>query len=231
MPASEGFREPAGGGICGLVGSWRLRWPRIGLIGSQAAAQPWGDRGADRGAPLTAGAWASPEATRGPETRAPGHVGTWPRPAPPPPAPSAAQLGRSRGPERPAPTAGRRRAQRRRLRTGPLFYALRSRDGKSGRRRRLPGPGRALRAGAGLWVLGAQGFCGGGSGGVPRSQRPAPGTPSPEAGRPGSCLSFAPLRALPILTWVRRGRELRTPETAGLKSGSQAKPPAWSWRT
>lgn len=101
MPASEGFREPAGGGICGLVGSWRLRWPRIGLIGSQAAAQPWGDRGADRGAPLTAGAWASPEATRGPETRAPGHVGTWPRPAPPPPAPSAAQLGWSWGPERP----------------------------------------------------------------------------------------------------------------------------------
>ncbi|XP_044895919.1 basic proline-rich protein-like [Felis catus] len=108
-----------------------------------------------------------------------------PRPAPPPPALSAAQLGPSWGPERPPPTAGRRRAPRRRLRSGPLSAALRSRDGKSGRRRRLPRPGSALLAGAGLWVLGAQGSCGGGAGGVPRSQGPARETPSPEAARPG----------------------------------------------
>ncbi|XP_043452053.1 translation initiation factor IF-2-like [Prionailurus bengalensis] len=108
-----------------------------------------------------------------------------PRPAPPPPAPSAAQLGRSWGPERPPPTAGRRRAPRRCLRSGPLSAALRSRDGKSGSRRRLPRPGSALLAGAGLWVLGAQGSCGGGAGGVPRYLGPARETPSPEAARPG----------------------------------------------
>ncbi|XP_053766102.1 translation initiation factor IF-2-like [Panthera pardus] len=108
-----------------------------------------------------------------------------PRPAPPPPAPSAAQLGRSWGAERPPPTAGRRRALRRRLRSGPLSAALRSRDGESGRRRRLPRPGSALLAGAGLWVLGAQGSCGGGTGGVPWSQGPARETPSPKAARPG----------------------------------------------
>ena len=64
-------------------------------------------------------------------------------PSTPPPAPTAAQLYWSWGPERLPPTAGRRRAPPRHPRSET---PLRSRDGKSWRRRRLLSPAERARS-------------------------------------------------------------------------------------
>lgn len=125
-------------------------------------------------------------------------------PALAPPAPTAAQLGWSWGPERLSPSAGQRRAPRRHLQSGtpsPLLSAPAM--GKVGAGGCSPAGLSALLAGAGFLVLCAPGACGGDSccPPLPPSSAPrwvptprglphqgprgrAPATPLPLLGRP-----------------------------------------------
>lgn len=141
--------------------------------------------------------------------------------------PTAARLGWSWGSERLTPTAGQQRAPRRRPWSGILSAPLRSHDGKSWRRRRLPS--RAERAPRLHGALGSPG-----TGCLRRRLLLGP------SGLGDFCPSPRPRGRAPATSLPRSVRSLicgdqgegpdcdpREPEH---RTSTQAKPPTWSWR-